>query len=462
MSLSYWIECSVTNKGETFAERIVLQQDDRDRQRQEYIDTHKASLPSYDSFRWTASQYFPKSKFRSFDYTYFLIDQTFLDSLDATYLDYRSIHDQPLEIYTHTDERGKAYLSPNALFTYKPTGGIGLPSYYEDDAESPHIYGLAVDLQVVDYPPEGLIDDWGEIAQLLTDHGINFFDTGDYSYVHAEYHFDPPPEQMIEVTITPNLVEPGYGSDLVPNLSSFKFRTCSVTVEVASSLQPYSGLTTLWVEEIPYSGGHNHIGRPLIRLPEIHHLSPDSLTSLGGDFTTAYHDTCKYGGNYRIVSSYVSGFQSYIANDTLSIYVPGLVVLPESTAWEWTGNDTLEHTNNHYIYSGWEQNFRDIVSYFYELCEGDTNVPSNILLKVNDISLPRGGLYDYNLTWHRPHQGHRAGYSGDLSFNNFNVTHPAREYLIQACRDEGGRDPVTDYDDHIHCYFCTVEEKNWP
>lgn len=143
MPLSYWVECAVTNKGNTFAERIVLQQVERDQLRQEYIDTHKVSLPSYDSFRWTASPCFPKSEVRSEDYLYFLIDETFLELLDATYKKYQSQYGQPLEIYTHTDGKNKAFLSPNELFTYKPPGGVGFPLYYENNPESPHIYGMA-------------------------------------------------------------------------------------------------------------------------------------------------------------------------------------------------------------------------------------------------------------------------------------------------------------------------------
>jgi hypothetical protein len=36
------------------------------------------------------------------------------------------------------------------------------------------------------------------------------------------------------------------------------------------------------------------------------------------------------------------------------------------------------------------------------------------LLGVNDMSLPRGGLFDLGGSWHHPHKAHRAGRSADI------------------------------------------------
>ena len=42
---------------------------------------------------------------------------------------------------------------------------------------------------------------------------------------------------------------------------------------------------------------------------------------------------------------------------------------------------------------------------------------TGILLRVNDMSLPRGGLFDVDNNWTGPHDGHRLGREADIGFN---------------------------------------------
>jgi hypothetical protein len=40
--------------------------------------------------------------------------------------------------------------------------------------------------------------------------------------------------------------------------------------------------------------------------------------------------------------------------------------------------------------------------------------PQELILQINDVSLPYGGLFDVNGNWHRPHGTHRTGRDTDI------------------------------------------------
>lgn len=73
-------------------------------------------------------------------------------------------------------------------------------------------------------------------------------------------------------------------------------------------------------------------------------------------------------------------------------------------------------------------------------------------MSVNDISLPTGGLFDFNSTWKAPHQTHRTGKDVDINqindipcnldvsltqvIKNLSTIHPGLEL---TCENKSGR-----------------------
>lgn len=75
---------------------------------------------------------------------------------------------------------------------------------------------------------------------------------------------------------------------------------------------------------------------------------------------------------------------------------------------------------------------------------------SGRILSINDISLPRGGLFDYKATWAPPHSSHRTGTDADINqkgipcYKNDKLRKAVEEvagdqpYPILRCEDASG------------------------
>lgn len=93
----------------------------------------------------------------------------------------------------------------------------------------------------------------------------------------------------------------------------------------------------------------------------------------------------------------------------IGFQVQGLVPLPPSPAGEYTfsgQNASNLHTGNHY-------GTPKLVSAIAEVARNFKDLTGRSL-GVNDMSLPWGGLYDYNSTGFSPHTYHRKGTSVDI------------------------------------------------
>jgi hypothetical protein len=186
-------------------------------------------------------------------------------------------------------------------------------------------------------------------------------------------------------------------------------------------------------EFIPMSGGHDH-------------NDPELPTSQQGRF---------YGqgesGNPLIVKTDISGravVDSFVASqiagryivtaslaaasairDTvnLTVAVPGLELLPEGQNYMMVGG-TCKHNgpsdrslgevpencrtsdNNHWIQSGASGSLQRAAETFRSAEWNKTRE----VMRLNDISLPFGGLFDINGNWEKPHDSHRTGKDIDI------------------------------------------------
>lgn len=426
-----------------------------------FIYTEKARFPSRGQFRISmGSSYFTDSELKSSDYTCFLFSEDLLTGLVLSEIAYG----YPLHVHQYNEDY-RGYLSPNRLFMTKPSGGGGQATYWEDNPESPHIYGSAADIQVLDHNSNGSYqDDWDTLAAIMMSHGINPINMGDSTYIHAEDSsaFLSP---LVSISLTPNSVTPGYGYEL--GTGTYLTKECSLRVHIDASLSPYTGDVLMRAEEAIFSGGHHHTGRPLNFYPAIHDVSSDSLNAWGGTINTIYRDTCKYGGQYRLIAYYQDGSRVYYSEDTLTIAAVGLAEFPEDSSWDWTGT-TDAHPDNHYLDTLWTERLDLVIAEFYRRCRNDTLLTEQRRLRVNDMSLPNGGLFDIGprpshlnwVLWFPPHLWHRGGYEADLGYAEFDTTGAYFKYLREACISAGRRNPYRE-GDHLHCYLCTREERRW-
>jgi murein endopeptidase len=68
---------------------------------------------------------------------------------------------------------------------------------------------------------------------------------------------------------------------------------------------------------------------------------------------------------------------------------------------------TATHPEGHWGTEDTIIKLKDIAEKYYKL--------SGRIISINDISLPRGGLFDYRNTWKPPHKSHRTGTDADIN-----------------------------------------------
>jgi hypothetical protein len=90
----------------------------------------------------------------------------------------------------------------------------------------------------------------------------------------------------------------------------------------------------------------------------------------------------------------------------LCIENSGLLALPAGTTYTLTGQ-TATHPVNHYGTAAMVDVLQALADSFYV-------ASGSVMLGINDISLVKGGLFDYQATWVPPHSSHRLGVDADI------------------------------------------------
>ncbi|MBI5298699.1 MAG: hypothetical protein HY877_00150 [Deltaproteobacteria bacterium] len=138
--LSYKITASVEDKDRTQQTSILIQQDELDQLRQEYVDMKKNWIPARAGFTQSGGQ------FNTGDYTWAIVVQGMVEGYQIIAENYSP---NPAQI-------NSAYRNPVRNLR---VGGV---------PESQHIYGSAVDIQTVSIDLKGSpnIDDWQKLADV--------------------------------------------------------------------------------------------------------------------------------------------------------------------------------------------------------------------------------------------------------------------------------------------------------
>jgi hypothetical protein len=195
------------------------------------------------------------------------------------------------------------------------------------------------------------------------------------------------------------------------SLSASSVQPDALTTVSVQSSPPYVGLqVTLQREEIQYTGGHNHLNRPLGSFG-----ASSGTTNAQGRFQTTYRASL-FGGQEKIKAT----MSAKTVSATLDVQISGLLQLADGANFDLTGTTSYHILpNNHYGTSTSN-------SYLVTIANQYAGLYPNSILLYNDQSLPRGGLFDVGPTvkhpewqlWQTPHDEHRFGTNCDVSKSN--------------------------------------------
>jgi hypothetical protein len=117
------------------------------------------------------------------------------------------------------------------------------------------------------------------------------------------------------------------------------------------------------------------------------------------------------------------------------VEIPDLVDLLDGTNYDLIG-DTGSHPRNHF---GTQTVLNAVVAIANAYHE---QFPDDPILQINDISLPRGGLFDIGECrrcrfWDHPHDSHMAGRDVDIRTIRGAIPQVNREDFEDICRSRG-------------------------
>lgn len=222
------------------------------------------------------------------------------------------------------------------------------------------------------------------------------------------------------------------------NNATTKRNYIDLELKITTDGQPVSNcLVQVLRPELVDSGGHSHGGnRPLGRFNH-----PTSSTDTAHTTDTLLVQTDSTGtGKFRYVASQFGGVERIkvrIATDTtkfdtlsLATQVPGLDVLPTGTHYVKVGGTCLHHgpSDDSNVPEACMTPDTDhwgtsrLLTAIPKIAAAYDSLHPGIRLRINDLSLPYGGLFDYfiNSPWQTPHSEHRIGINADLGYQGLN------------------------------------------
>jgi hypothetical protein len=231
------------------------------------------------------------------------------------------------------------------------------------------------------------------------------------------------------------------------------------SVEVAFTVEPPAAGSAA-------AGGHAHdTRRPTGTLrrdgqPATSCLAPLDAEGLGA-CTLTYHPSEVSGG--ETITAQASGFPD--AEAPVTVQVPGLVELPEDPGKYVRVGTPNNHagTNDPCIPQASAPTSRHFEAHFGQpqLTAAIGAIAAKMLqetgirLRVNDMSLPWGGLYDIGNNWSTPHRTHRLGFEADIGFTGIRegvCTAYDRKLLQFVIREATQNAPLIEAN-HFHAFM---------
>jgi hypothetical protein len=283
--------------------------------------------------------------------------------------------------------------------------------------------GTTVDIGLVWFWRGMTGSEWGARTTQLNDstYQIGFEDIG-FSPLYVDV--------IIRVVVRrmPIRLEIATGEASVRPLKTGGPNTTTVVVRALRGTEPVAGVPVeLRVEPVPNSGGHDHhdASRPRGRLS-----ATSGVTGADGKFTTTYTASEIAGVEEVIARSPQAGEE---VKARIEVKVEGLVALGLGQHYELVGapqnhavtNDpcrstppTSQHSRNHYGTAALIAAIQNIATTYGSLHSG-------VRLRINDMSLESGGLFDIGNRWitgiGEGHAEHRMGENADVGFKGIDA-----------------------------------------
>ncbi|MEK6542979.1 MAG: Ig-like domain-containing protein [Elusimicrobiota bacterium] len=203
--------------------------------------------------------------------------------------------------------------------------------------------------------------------------------------------------------------QPAFALDLAITPASIAPQgQAQATVTLREDGNPKANATVSFqAQALPGSGGHDHdAARP------VGAFSASSCTTGSDGVCSVTYTASVFSGIETVIASAAGAPQQ---SQDLIVSVPGLALLADSTFYTKVGGTVFHlgpplsiQDHNHYGLQGFNQVIIDLSFHYASRFPGHQ-------LRINDMSLPNGGLFDMNGDWQRPHKFHRLGISCDIN-----------------------------------------------
>jgi hypothetical protein len=198
-------------------------------------------------------------------------------------------------------------------------------------------------------------------------------------------------------------------------------------------------LTTNYIDS---SGGHHHItprrevsrgnyGHFILRRTNTHVDRPYNGTTQANGQERFYYISSVFGDTMLISIRSTNSIKEKFFKDSVMVVerVRDLFELGAGTTYELVGNPdnhsgtndpcrpvapTSVHYDNHY-------GTRALLGAVQNIAASYDSLHPGIWLRINDMSLEYGGLFDVNNNWRTPHGEHRVGKNADIGFTGLNT-----------------------------------------
>lgn len=236
---------------------------------------------------------------------------------------------------------------------------------------------------------------------------------GNYIYENKDFPSAVVEDIKINITLTKTEIRPlKTGGNSITNAK----------IKVTSGGQPLANKSVkITINRIEKSGGHDHPNSPnLILWGKITVQGKKgnpvtAITDNNGEINTDEILASEFGGEYFVEASLESN-PSVKNKADLKIWVPDLQLLPESIFYDKIGGTESHYgprsrPNEDHNHWGTKELINKIQSLCLEWFNLHTTVPK---LAINDMSLPYGGIFDFEGNWGPPHNFHRIGTNVDI------------------------------------------------
>lgn len=326
----------------------------------------------------------------------------------------------PVIIPDHT------YINLQTNFLGDLVGGLGLPKY-----------GLRY-MQGFANAPWGLLKGTDKVFEVLPDSLLSVqFDSLQVPVVaYSPYNIGVNGSTSIVVTKEKTELEISYVNseeiEIWPTLGGGAFSGRNknenniqkeIIVEVTWDGEPEPNKEVVVLSRfIPKTGGHDHSGQPSGSLRGEIKFHNVPITDCDGKVQFIYKAP-KISGEYELIAQVAENGIIYDDSKSVIVKVPGLDPLVDSPYFEKVGapnnnettNDpcrepeslTSVHYDNHYGTNELNSDIRAISKDYFV-------VDNQIKLRINDLSLEWGGIFDIDNEWTDPHFEHRIGKQADI------------------------------------------------